>query len=40
MKSGIKFNKIWFDNDLIELRVNMSDGKSMGSCDEALLEGI
>lgn len=28
MKLGIRFSKIWFDDDLLELRIGVSDGTS------------
>jgi hypothetical protein len=31
MKPGIRFTKIWFDNDMIELQIEVSDSTSMFS---------
>jgi hypothetical protein len=48
MKPGIHFKKIWFDNDIVELRVESCDGDSffttkvyVGHQDfDALIEGL
>jgi hypothetical protein len=31
MKPGIHFTKVWFDNDMVELRIDVSDGSSLFS---------
>ena len=31
MKTGIYFKKVWFDDDLIELKIDSSDGQSLFS---------
>ena len=33
MTNGILFNKIWFDDDMIELRIKVSDGQSVSTND-------
>ena len=33
MKPGIRMTKVWFDNDMIEVKIEVSDGTSLFSTD-------